>query len=306
MIAIAESPLAFVKYQALGNDYLVIDEETLEAPFEGELVRRMCDRHLGAGSDGILLGAPTSDSEAFRLRILNPDGSQAEKSGNGLRIFARYLFDCGRVAEGIAFVVETAGGNVRCLVSNGGDVISVAMGPVRFSSTEIPVIGPAREVLRERIVVPVARAETSTRLADGTSERQSAETLEFSAATIGNPHCVVVRDEVSEELAERLGPGLETHPFFPNRTNVQFVRVAGPHDIEVQIWERGAGHTLASGSSASASAAVCVRLGLCQSPVSVSMPGGTLEITIAEDFEVSMVGPAQRVYSGTFPAGFVA
>jgi len=264
--------MELAKYHALGNDYLVVEAAAWGDGGEPERVRRICDRHRGVGSDGILVHVP---GPTPRVRILNPDGSEAEKSGNGLRIFARYLFDRGLVG-GDPFAVETAGGRVTCTVLDGGRSVSVDMGPVRFASEAIPVAGPPREVLREPIEV------------GGTS-------LEFSGATIGNPHCVVLRDAVSADEARRLGPLLERDARFPNRTNVQFVEVRSRTRIRLEIWERGAGYTLASGSSACAAAAVVHRLGLCDARIEVTMPGGALAIELSPDFRARMTGGVTRV-----------
>jgi diaminopimelate epimerase len=193
----------FSKYHALGNDYLVVEADATSEPPGPERVRRLCHRHLGVGADGVLVSEP--DASAHRLRIFNPDGSEAEKSGNGLRIFARWLFDRGLVGED-PFTVEVPAGSVRCRVLAGGRAVSVDMGRVSFRSERIPVAGPPREVLRETLEI------------DG-------RPLKFSAATIGNPHCVILRDAVSEAEARALGPRIETHPLFPRRTNVQLVEV---------------------------------------------------------------------------------
>ena len=266
--------LVLQKYHALGNDYFVLD------PVEGDLpepdgIRSVCHRHFGLGSDGILYGPLPSEAADFRLRILNPDGSEAEKSGNGLRIFCRFLHDRGEVGGG-PFTIETAGGVVSAQVHDPLDRIEVEMGRVSFRSDEIPVRGTVREVL-------------------GESLEAGGETVEFSAATIGNPHCVVLRETVSEEEARRLGPHLETHPLFPNRTNVQFLEVPDRRTIRLEIWERGAGYTLASGSSSSAAAAVARRLGLVDGDVRVLMPGGELTLAISDDFAVRMTGPVRRI-----------
>ena len=267
--------MEFAKYHALGNDYVVVEASALAKPLTQEWARRLCDRHRGIGSDGILLreaGPPE------RLRIVNPDGSEAEKSGNGLRIFARYLFDRGRVA-GDAFEVETAGGTVTCRVLGGGRSVAVDMGRVSFDSAAVPVAGPAREVLREPI-------------------RVAGADLEFSAATLGNPHCVLIRETVSAEEVRRLGPLLERDPRFPRRTNVQLVEVLGPGRLRVEVWERGAGYTLASGSSACAAAAVAHRLGLVGAKVAVEMPGGSLEVELSPDFRARLVGGVTKVAEG--------
>lgn len=269
---------AFYKYHGLGNDYLVICPAHPDDRLPGDRIRRICHRNYGMGADGILLGPLKTGKADFALRIYNPDGSEAEKSGNGLRIFARYLFDQGLVAEA-PFTLDTLGGMVTARVLDGGKAVLVDMGRVTFDSREIPVAGHRREVLNERV-----------RLGD--------ENIVFSAAGIGNPHCVVIRDRISPELACRLGPQLETHSLFPNRTNVQFARILDPANIAIEIWERGAGYTLASGSSSSAAAAVSHRLGLTGPDVAVHMPGGRLSIRIRKDWEVSLSGPVIRVGRG--------
>jgi diaminopimelate epimerase len=223
---------------------------------------------------------------AFGLRIFNPDGSEAEKSGNGLRIFARYLWDTGRVAGG-GFAVVTPGGLVRCEVRDGGRAVFVEMGRASFHSERIPVAGPAREVVGETLEVEGGR-------------------FTFTAVTVGNPHCVIHVEEASPALAQRVGPLVENHASFPNRTNVQFVQVLDPSHLRIEIWERGAGYTLASGSSACAAAAASVRLGLCEGGVTVAMPGGKLEIGVAADFELTMLGPVEKVASGTLAEELLA
>jgi len=276
--------MRFAKYEGLGNDYLVVDAGDLTRALEPALVRRICDRHRGAGSDGILVVDGARAGGVASVRIWNPDGSEAEKSGNGVRIVARWLHDVGRVG-GAPFVLETAGGPVRCRVD--GERIDVEMGAVSFDARVIPVAGAAREVVDEPLTVGTRR-------------------LAITAVTIGNPHCVVVLDEVSAALARELGPALERHPLFPHRTNVQLVRVLDRHAIRIEIWERGAGYTLASGSSSCAAAAACVRLGHCDSPVVVSMPGGRLDVRVAPDWQIGMTGPATRVYGGTLTPAFLA
>ena len=272
--------MRFHKYHALGNDYLVLDP----ADFPGwaaptpDQIRRICHRHFGAGSDGILWGPLPSVRAGFGLRIFNPDGSEAEKSGNGLRIFSRYLSDQGKVTEK-AFTVETPGGVVEVVIPPGGGLLTIGMGHVSFTSGKIPVAGPAREVINEQI-----------RIED--------RDFTFCAATIGNPHCVIPLPEISPALAQRYGPALETHPLFPHRTNVQFMQVLDRANIRLEIWERGAGYTLASGSSSSAAAAVARRLGLIDRTVTVHMPGGRLGIEIGEDYAIRMTGPVTRVAEG--------
>ena len=269
----------FAKYHALGNDYIVINPADLPGTPSVSQIRLICHRNYGIGSDGILLGPLDAKEADFGLRIFNPDGSEAEKSGNGLRIFSRYLWDKGLVRE-TPFTILTLGGTVTSRVHQGGGSVTVEMGEVSFDSTRIPVLGPPREVLNETIVVA------------GTE-------LTFSAATVGNPHCVILRDAVSRDEAMRYGPLIETDARFPNRTNVQFMKVLDRTTIQIEIWERGAGYTLASGSSGSASAAVARKLGLCDPEITVHMPGGAIQITISEQFSIVMTGPVAKVAEGT-------
>ena len=269
--------VGFAKYHALGNDYLVI-EPTSAGELTSDQIRRICDRHYGVGADGILLGPYPDPGSDFRLRLFNPDGGEFEKSGNGLRIFSRYLWDRGLVGTQ-PFTISTPGGMVTSQVHRGGRSVTVEMGTVSFDSRQIPVSGPAREVLEETIEI------------DG-------QKLRYSAATIGNPHCVVLCDHVSAQKAQGLGPLIETDARFPNRTNVQFMSVLDRGRIQIEIWERGAGYTLASGSSSCAAAAVAHRLGLCDSQVAVQMPGGEIDISIHDDYTVTMTGPVTRVCKG--------
>lgn len=271
--------MKFYKYHGLGNDYLVMDPRELPRELTDREVRAICHRNYGPGSDGILWGPLPAEGADFRLRIFNPDASEAEKSGNGLRIFSRYLFDRGLV-RAQPFTIQTAGGLVRARVHPGGKLVDVEMGKVSFDGAKIPVAGGAREVLNEELTV-------------------GGRTFRFSAATIGNPHCVVPLPEISEALAREFGPLIEREPRFPNRTNVQFLQVLDRENIRIEIWERGAGYTLASGSSSSAAAAVAHRLGLCDRAITVHMPGGALKITIGDGFSIDMTGPVARVGEGT-------
>ena len=292
--------LAFTKYHALGNDYLVINPKDLPAPLTTEQVKTICHRNFGVGSDGILLGPLPSTTAKCALKIYNPDGSIAEKSGNGLRIFSRYLWDT-KFVDNDEFAIQTDGGLVRSTVFDGGAMVRVEMGKVSFDSEKIPVTGAKREVINEKISV-------------------GGREFTYCAATIGNPHCVVVgRDtpcapgdasdttaraerralpEISEAMAKEFGPGLETHPNFPRKTNVQFLKVLDRANIQIEIWERGAGYTLASGSSSSASAAVAHKLGLVDKNISVHCPGGIIKIEIRDGFDILMTGSVTRVSEG--------
>jgi len=268
----------YTKYHAIGNDYLVISPAELQGDLSVDTIRLICHRNYGVGSDGILLGPLPSPSCEFGLKIFNPDGSEAEKSGNGLRIFARSLWDQGLVGNH-PFSVETAGGAASCEVSPDGRSVTVAMGEVSFASKKIPVVGQPREVLNEEIAI------------DG-------QLLRFCAATIGNPHCIVHSDNPTPAEAHRFGPLLEVDPRFPNRTNVQFMKVMDRHNIQIEIWERGAGYTLASGSSSTAAAAVAHKLGLCDADITVHMPGEEIQIQFSNGFFATMTGPVTKVCDG--------
>lgn len=273
------APIPFYKYHALGNDYIVLTPDGFGKELTADRIRLICHRNCGIGSDGILYG-PVDDPECdFALRIYNPDGSEAEKSGNGLRIFARYLWDKGLIGSR-SVKIKTAGGAVSAQIHQAGKVITVEMGAVSFDSRKIPVKGAVREVINETIEL-------------------EGQLLEYCGATIGNPHCVVLRPEVSADEAIKWGPLIEIDPRFPNRTNVQFMKILDRSNISIEIWERGAGYTLASGSSSSAAAAVAHRLGLCDQEITVHMPGGRIEIAISPDFSISMTGGVTRVAEGT-------
>ncbi|BAZ17798.1 diaminopimelate epimerase [Calothrix sp. NIES-4071] len=269
--------MKYSKYHALGNDYLVIAPEDLEIELTKQNIERICHRNFGVGSDGILLGSLPSQNSDFALRIFNPDGSEAEKSGNGLRIFSRYLWDKQLVKE--EFSIDTLGGKVKARVTDSGKSVQVEMGHVSFDSEKIPVTGEPREVIQESITV-------------------LDHTFTFCAATIGNPHCVIPLPEVAPDIAMKYGSVLEVHPNFPNRTNVQFMKVIDRENIQIEIWERGAGYTLASGSSSSAAAAVAYKLGLCDSSITVHMRGGQIFIQITDDFMVTMTGSVTKVAEG--------
>ena len=257
---------------------MILDPRDQPLALTPDQIRVICNRHYGVGSDGILLGPLPSANASFLLRIFNPDGSEAEKSGNGIRIFCRYLWDR-KLVNKQPFHVETKGGLVQCLVLDEGKRVQVEMGRVSFWSKDIPVAGEPREVLQEPITI-------------------GEDTFRFIGATIGNPHCVIPVEDLFPELAKKYGPLLEVHPLFPNRTNVQFLKVLDRNNIKIEIWERGAGCTLASGSSSSAAAAVARKLGLCDSQITVHMPGGKISITIDENFGIVMVGSVTRIAEG--------
>ncbi len=271
---------SFVKSHGLGNDYLVLDQADISFDLTLEVIKLLCHRNYGIGSDGILL-LVSSDSADFGLRILNPDGSEAEKSGNGLRIFAKYLYEHGHTAEE-TFQIETLGGIVTAdleIMNGGAPFITVEMGEATFDSFSIPVQGKEREVVNEEICV-------------------NGQILKFTAVSVGNPHCVIFVDNLDENYMKKVGPLIENHQAFPNRINVQFAKLLSRNRVEILIWERGAGYTLASGSSSCAVASACVKNGFTDNSVSVSMPGGGLDIEIRKDWSIKMRGPAEEIAHG--------
>jgi len=274
----------FHKYHALGNDYIVIDPNKTELNLTPENVKLICHRHFGIGSDGILYG-PILERDIFRLRIFNPDGSEAEKSGNGIRIFTKYLVDAHYVIGKRVFL-DTLGGRVGVeVLDEKANWLRVDMGTVTFRSDEIPVSGEPREVVNETLNV-------------GT------DSFKMTCLSIGNPHCVIPVEEASEDLVKKIGPLIEHHPLFPNRINMQLLEIVNRSLIKIEIWERGAGYTMASGSSSCAAASAAYRLGLVDSQIKVEMPGGPIDIDIHPDGHVYMTGRVSSVARGEFSEDF--
>ena len=277
---------SFFKGHGLGNDYIALDPSQLTFKLTAKTIRAICDRHWGAGSDGILALVPSQKAD-FGLRIFNPDGSEAEKSGNGLRIFGCFLYATKRTKRR-SFSVETKGGlvHVELALDRNGQVngATVEMGRASFRPKDLPCTIKAPELVLQPI-------------------KAVGQSLRFTGVSVGNPHCVVFKDRGGSWTREdllRMGPELETHPTFPKRTNVQLAVPTGPHTMSILIWERGAGETQASGSSACAVASAGVRLGLVTSPVRVLAPGGRLDITVDAQYSLTMKGAVTEVYQGRF------
>lgn len=294
----------FVKYEALGNDYLVIAPAAGQVAPTPDNIRLICDRHYGPGADGVLYG-PLPEKHGFGLRTFNSDGTECEKSGNGLRIFGRYLRDHGWTGEP-EFTVRTLAGPVTVQLVDpapgpeapdaaspdgghpgDGAPVRVSMGRASLDSELIGATGPRREMLRETLAA---------------AEGEWTATCVF----LGNPHCVLPLDgtEVTEELARRLGPGLAGHARFPGRINVQLMEVRAADRIRIEAYERGAGYTLASGSSACAAAVAAHALGLTGPEVTVEMPGGHLAVGISDAGEVTLTGPVRPVVAGRWAPAF--
>jgi diaminopimelate epimerase len=252
--------MKFSKWHGLGNDYLLVQRAELAGPLTADQVRRLCDYHFGVGSDGVLEVVAANQDQA-EVVIWNPDGSTAELSGNGTRIAARWLAK-----------------------QSGADTVRIRVGPRE-------VVARMRGGLDvEMDVGPVEVGEPETLEVEG-------ETLEFTPASVGNPHAVVRREPDRQSLL-RLGPLIETHPRFPGRTNVQLIRVDTPSDLTVGVWERGAGETLSSGTSAVATAGVAVARGWCKSPVTIHLAGGDLLVELDDGMRARLTGPAQEIFRG--------
>lgn len=272
----------FKKYHGLGNDYLVIDPNVFEVDLSPDSIRLICERHFGVGADGILYG-PMGNENDLSVRIFNPDGSEAEKSGNGLRIFARYLYESKYVSSK-NFKIETLGRTVTVEIKDeSANLIKIDMGTITFNSAGIPAKGQEREVVDEKLEI-------------------HGVTYNVTCLSIGNPHCVIPMQVISEQKARRLGPLIEYHDMFPNRINMQLLKVIDRSNIEIQIWERGAGYTLASGSSSCAAAGAAQKLGFVDNRINVNMPGGGLLVEIAPDGHIHLTGPVEKVFEGRFNA----
>jgi diaminopimelate epimerase len=245
------------KWQALGNDYLLVEQGELPEPLTPDRVRRLCDYHYGVGSDGLLEILSVAGASAV-LRIWNPDGSMAELSGNGARIVAAWL---ARESGSEQVTLRIGELQVEALVHGDGNV-QLEIGGVEVGKEETLDLGDER--------------------------------VEFTPVSVGNPHAVVRREPERGELL-RLGPRIERHSRFPERTNVQLVRVDGPHDLTVGVWERGAGETLSSGTSSVSAAAAAIANGWCESPVNVHLPGGDLVVELDGTDHARLTGPAEEI-----------
>jgi diaminopimelate epimerase len=250
--------MQFSKWHGLGNDYLLVERAELAVPLTPERVRRLCDYHFGVGSDGIVEVASANGDRA-ELVIWNPDGSTAELSGNGTRIAARWLAR-----------------------RSGTDAVRIAVGEREV----VAWMRDGKQVEMDLGAVEVGEPETI---------EVAGEPIELTSVSVGNPHAVIRRDPDREELL-RLGPLVEKHERFPDRTNVQLVRVDGEHELTVGVWERGAGETLSSGTSSVAAAAAAVANGWCESPVTVHLTGGDLVVELA-DGDARLTGPAEEICS---------
>ena len=258
------------RYHGLGNDYLVFDPNHNELELDQANVKMICDRNEGLGADGVLEG-PILKEDGMHVKVWNPDGSESETSGNGVRIFAKYLIDHEYVKEQ-KFSIETLSGpvEVECLNSRATE-FRVNMGKASFISREIPVTGEVREVINETFTF-------------------NKKDYKATCLTVGNPHCIIFMDEVSPEIAKDLGPYVENADEFPERMNLQICRRIDSGNLDIEIWERGSGYTKASGTGSCAAAMAAYRLGLTESRINVNQPGGIIQIDIKDDDTIYMTG----------------
>jgi diaminopimelate epimerase len=278
--------ITYTKMHGLGNDYLFIESAKNQIADLAELSRRMSHRHLGAGADGIILIMPPAQAGDFRMRIFNADGSEAQTCGNGIRCFAKYVFERG-LTKKTDFVIETGGGPNRVQLRVAGSRVETVrsnMGRPRFERGEIPMMGPPGRVIEEPLEV------------EGTA-------YAITCANVGNPHAVIFVDDATKVDLPAIGPKIERHPKFPERTNVEFVNVLDRENIVMRIWERGSGVTMASGSGSCGAALASMLTGRTGRKVSVHLMYGALAIEWAEDGNVYQEGPATEVYSGVWPNG---
>ena len=274
------------KYHGLGNDYLIYDPNRNACELQERQVEALCRRNLGVGADGILYG-PFFDGDKMRVRIFNPDGSEAEKSGNGIRIFSKYLKDMGYVTEE-SYVLHTKAGETRVTFLNEqGDLMRVDMGYPEFVAKEIPVVGFEGEIVNEAIFF-------------------GDNFYNATCVSLGNPNCVLMLEEVSRKKAMQLGPYVENSRYFPNRINMQLCQVLDRENIQIEIYERGAGYTYASGTGACAAAAASHKMGFVGDRVTVHMHGGELLVEFAADGRIDMTGPVVYIGSITLAEQFFA
>ncbi len=271
----------FVKSHGLGNEYIVLDEDNIDFDINTNSIIRLCNVNYGIGSDGLLLKVK-SDKADFGLKIFNPDGSEAEKSGNGLRIFCKYLFDYG-FTNSIKFTVETSGGIITAIIDETKNekarIVTVEMGKAIFDSVTIPTTFKTDEVIDKILTI---------------------NNIDFkiNCVSVGNPHCVIIKDKLDIDEIKKYGSLIENHPMFPNRINVQFVKIIDNQNAEILIWERGAGFTLASGSSSSAVACILKKKGLIDNNVTIKMIGGNLKLKINDNWEITMTGEVRQICDG--------
>jgi diaminopimelate epimerase len=269
----------------LGNDFILIDgRETKLDDFDlKKLAIDMCDRHYGIGADGLLIAWPSTVAEV-RMQIFNPDGSEAEMCGNGIRCFARYIYETAKQKKDVISIETKAGIRVPAIMKENDQIsgVEVDMGEPRLKRSEIPMLGEEQEhVINEEIML-------------------SHKACRATCVSMGNPHCVIFVKSFKDIDFLRDGPAIETAEKFPEGTNVEFARIQSQNEVEVKVWERGAGETLACGTGACAVVVAGVLNGLLNRKTTVNLPGGPLEIEWEEDNHVCMRGPAETIFKGEY------
>ncbi|MBR2255149.1 MAG: diaminopimelate epimerase [Candidatus Methanomethylophilaceae archaeon] len=278
--------MRFLKYQGIGNDFVLVEGLHRHLEIDAEWCRKVCDRHYGIGADGVLYVLPGEDGADYTMRIINADGSEAEMCGNGIRCVAKYLYD--REHAGGRFTIHTLAGNLEAdVTASGGEAVSVRinMGAPILEGRDVPV-------------------DHDGRFIDQPFEADGVK-FKANAVSMGNPHFITF-DPLTDAEIDRLGPVLERHPFFPRKTNVEFCRVVDGK-IHIRVYERGAAWTLACGTGACASTTAAALNGLVPfgEPVDVELPGGWLKVTVDPDLGyVLMDGPARLVFEGEVPCPF--
>ena len=272
------------KYHGLGNDYLIYDPNQNKELLQERQIQLLCRRNIGVGADGILFG-PLIEDGKIKVRIFNPDGSEAERSGNGIRIFSRYLKDAGYVSENRYELWTKAGAAEVEFLDEDGSFMKVDMGYASFAAESIRAVGFEGDMINEAVFF-------------------CDNFYNITCVSMGNPNCVVMMEEVSRNKALHLGPYVENSKHFPNRINMQLCHVLDREHIQIEIYERGAGYTYASGTGACAAAAAAHKLGLVQNKVHVHMQGGSLLVEFAEDDRIYMTGPVAYIGSITLAENF--
>lgn len=270
--------LEFTKMHGCGNDYIYLD--CLKGMIDNapELARRLSPRRFSVGSDGLICIAPSQVADAT-MRMFNADGSESAMCGNGIRCVAQWLYE--HKVAGDEMTIETLAG-IKHLSRKGEGIWQVEMGTAEFEPALVPVKGLGPDPVINRAIA-----------VDGLP-------WQVTALSMGNPHCVTVVEDVQSLDLERIGPGFENHPAFPEHVNTEFIQVMGKNHLAMRVWERGSGETLACGTGACASAAAAVMLRLCEpdTDIALDLPGGRLTIRVSEDWQIRMTGPAKTVYTG--------
>jgi diaminopimelate epimerase len=275
----------FVKMHGLGNDFILIDclnKSLGDSLFLSYLAKKLCDRNFGIGADGLLLILPSSKAD-LRMRIFNYDGSEAQMCGNGIRCFAKYAYE-NKLVSKIKFTVETLAGIITPeLIFKDKEIsgIKVDMGTPKLRKKEIPMTG-----------------KDAPTVVDETLKINSEQTFKVTCVSIGNPHCIVFVDDVQSIQVDEIGPKIENHPLFPEKTNVEFIQVINNKELSFRVWERGVGETLACGTGACAALVASVLNKKTDREATIHLPGGDLDIRWANDEHIYMTGPAELVFRG--------